>query len=148
LRPALLTAGEVADELPEPEVPANDYIKAAAKTETDSRILQSNPSGVIMEMWQKVLSQGKELLDSQPGLIPPDAKKRPVPPQTLFRLLLENKLVTSEEMTLVNELRTIRNEVAHSKTQASPEDADRYRAFAEKLILTWVVRIASGEPRQ
>ncbi|MFP3798447.1 hypothetical protein [Paraburkholderia sp. SIMBA_027] len=140
-------AAKVVDEIPEPERTVINEIDRTATTETDTRILTTNPSGVIMEMWQKVLGQAKELLDSSGAHQNLSSNKRPIPPQTLFRTLQEQNLVTPEEMKLVTELRSIRNAVAHSQTQASPDDADRYRAFAEKLILTWVVRIASGEPR-
>lgn len=101
-----------------------------------------------MESWQRVLAQAKELFEihSPDGVA--EINKNPPAPHILFRKLLEQRLITPEEMKLAEELRFIRDDVAHSQTKASPEDADRYVAFAEKLILTWIVRIASGQPRQ
>ncbi|PLZ01140.1 hypothetical protein CY652_17820 [Burkholderia sp. WAC0059] len=141
-------AQEVVNEIPEPEPAVIAEIERGNPIEMDNRALKINPSGVIMEMWQKVLGQAKELLESGGALQEPSTAGRPLPPQTLFRMLETRNLVTPEEMKLVNQLHSIRNAVAHSQTQATPADADRYRAFSEKLILTWVVRIANGEPRQ
>lgn len=144
--PAFERAQEMVNEIPEPELAGGEEIEREIPSEKDDRALEINPSGVIMEMWQKVLAQAKELLESS-GTQSITAG-RPLSPLKLVRTLEANNLITHDESKLVDELRSIRNAVAHSETQATPADADRYRSFSEKLILTWVVRIANGQSRQ
>lgn len=146
--PAFERAQEVVDEIPEPEPAIVSGMERGAAIEADARATETNPSGVIMEMWQQLLAQAKELLESSGVRQGSSTVGRALPSQTLFRMLKEHNLVKPEEMKLVDELRSIRNAVAHSQKKALPADAERYRSFAEKLILTWVVRIANAQPRQ
>lgn len=145
--PALERAKEVADEILPPQSDVAAQIEHTNPIATDERALEANPSGVIMEMWQAVIAQAKELVETLGGR-ETVSSSRFVNPAKIRGTLDGLHLATPEELQLFDELRLIRNDVAHSKVRATPADAGRYRSLAEKLILQWVVRIANGRPAE
>ncbi|WP_155627422.1 hypothetical protein [Burkholderia cepacia] len=113
------------------------------QTSVEPAVIAANPTGVIMEMWLKVVGAATDLLMLRPltQISSSIRKGRGSEERTVFNELMAKQLITPEEFSLVSDLRTIRNRAAHSQSdRPSANDADRFRALAEKLILTWAVR--------
>lgn len=146
--PGLAKAAEALNEVPRPPEDEVANVVGGETAPQDTQALRANPSGVIMETWQAVIAQGRELLETKPSLPGTPKFRRAISDDGVFSVLRAEGLATPEEMKVVDRIRDIRNNVAHSRFSATSADAAEYLAIAERLILSWVVRIANIQRRE
>lgn len=116
--------------------------------EGDPIALLANPTGVIMEAWKGLEAIASDLYQAS------DAPRRDKMlnysskhPQGIAALEYE-KLIPNEEISLLRELRSIRNRVAHSTVdRPTPEDAERFTSVVRTLELVWLARLEAGKPK-
>ncbi|KAB1593828.1 hypothetical protein C5O75_007805 [Burkholderia cepacia] len=112
----------------------------------DPIALDANPTGVVMEAWKELNSVAGDYLamaDVSRGDRVTAAAER-----DFIRLIEREKLIPPDEITLLRELREIRNRAAHSTTDRPTRDeAERFVTLVRALENLWVGRMASAEPR-
>ncbi|WP_432778670.1 hypothetical protein QZL74_08920 [Burkholderia gladioli pv. alliicola] len=136
-----------AEAIPEPDVDATNVVQNVEVREfiqqasLEPGVIEANPTGVIMEMWLKVIGAAESLCRAKDASILASSTKRPMPDRKLFQEMMHRQLILPNEYSLLLDLQAIRNHAAHSQTnRPSSYDAERFRAMSEKLILTWALR--------
>lgn len=116
--------------------------------EDDPVALHANPTGVIMEAWKGLEAIGADLYQAS------DAPRRDKMlmytsgNSGVIDGLEHEKLIPDEEISLLRELRSIRNRAAHSTTdRPTPDEAERFVSLVRTLERVWLVRIEAGKPR-
>lgn len=104
------------------------------------QLAQVNPRSAILEAWRETeLSAIREVRERQPGLTDQQVRST----REVIRLLGEAGIATAEEVTLLNQMRFLRNQAGHVESfQPTYEAAMNYIQLAAHLI----ARIAPKHP--
>ena len=96
------------------------------------RLAQHMPNAAVLEAWNKVEIKATNLLKSRNQSLPEPSDQ---PYKALQDLLAEEELLEVKRLKLFDELRQLRNKVAHAKNyKISSEQATSYVSLALQLI--------------
>jgi hypothetical protein len=115
----------------------------------DPIALRANPAGVIMETWLALIAAAKAHLDLlAPAGSRPNTLQLLVDESYVIRQMHDLGLLPASEYALQKQLRRVRNQAAHDgDARPTPEDAERFRALADKLMFSWASWRHAAEPR-
>lgn len=156
-RDEIAAAERIAEQV---ELPVSEGQAVASPSPPDPNEVRANPTGVIMESWIALTRTAEEIATlrgysrsiassglsfNQTGFNTENFGARGR--RDAFQLLKQNGFLTSEELSLLDDLRVIRNRAAHSAdVRPTPEDAERFAAMANRLEVTWFARYTNGLP--
>jgi hypothetical protein len=110
--------------------PANDVLTLAPISEVDPLALQYHPTGVVMESWKEVESAARTLLK-----LKVENADENIPASKVFTELDKNDLLTSKDREILEELRVLRNMVAHTPdVWIAPSQAERFKLLSTRLV--------------
>jgi hypothetical protein len=108
-------------------VPVNTWRKAISEKERDERL---RASGLIMEEWNDV----EESLNELARLHGVGTSSNLTNVTQLLGRLLSAKVISEQTSAVIQDLRRLRNEVAHSKFEPSREAAENYEASCIQVL--------------
>lgn len=100
------------------------------------------PAYIISQAWLRVEEEiGRSVTIS----VPSSTTRLSIPPMKLLKIAIEQKLITKDELLLLDQLRNLRNQAAHSlNPDISLTDALRYDDIANSLVEQVRKRAAAG----
>jgi hypothetical protein len=91
---------------------------------------EANPSFVVIRSYEQVASALSDLAGAAPQKVNPELRRMPA---VVLRELQKSGLISAEMARAVNELRYLRNSVAHGKHNPTPGEAITYAESAQSI---------------
>ena len=120
-------AEEVAKELPPPPDPTPDETRND-REERFAELVAISPNAAILEEWREIEFRLEEM-GKRLGLDARERKRH----GSIMGALRKNPLFPDSLLSLIDELRYIRNSAAHAKS-VTKNDADRFRELADQVL--------------
>jgi hypothetical protein len=121
-------AAAVREEAAQLQTPSGALLPAGpAISETVRRLLPASPRAAIIEAWREVEEEARNAAERRNVALP---QLRTVSQSRLLHALSSHAAVTSEQLALLHDLRSLRNQAAHAPEFALSEDSARDYAVA------------------
>lgn len=112
-----------------PGIPLIENMSSLKDTASMHLAARSEPTATIIEGWSKLDGELHQL-GRQTGV-----NQDPLISQTkLYREIMDSEVLPKEIRSLVQDLRYLRNQVAHSKFFPTPESAQNYLVLVESVV--------------